>query len=93
MKEKCRPAFSFTADRELSQTARNILSDMARLGNNASKDHERMIQEIENLFPTGSAYTGPTDGIEDLIGWSDYMEFGGIGFDSIEPSTFLQEWS
>lgn len=48
-----------------------------------------MIQDIENLFPTGSAYTGPANGIEDLIGWSDYLEFGDIGFDLIEPSNLL----
>lgn len=91
--EKCPAAFSFAIDRELYQTVRDLLGEMARLGNNASRDHERMIQDIENLFPTGSAYTGPAEGLEDLIGWSDYLEFGDIGFDSIEPSTSLQGWN
>lgn len=71
MMEKCPAAFSITIDTGLYQTVRTLLGEMARVGNSASRDHERMIQEIENLFPTGSAYTGPADGMEDLIGWSD----------------------
>ena len=85
MMEKCPAAFSVTIDTGLYQTVRTLLGEMARVGNSASRDHERMIQEIENLFPTGSAYTGPADGMEDLIGWSDCLDFGDMGFDFLEP--------
>lgn len=85
MMEKCPTTFSLPVVRGLHQTVRGLLREMARDGNSASRDHERMIQEIENLFPTGSAYTGPADGMEDLIGWSDCWDFGDMGFDFLEP--------
>lgn len=84
MLDKCPTAFSVPADRALYQTVRGLLGEMARVGNSASRDHERMILEIENLFPAGSAYTGPADGMEDLIGWSDCLDFGDMGFDFLQ---------
>ncbi|KAK2596107.1 hypothetical protein QQS21_006454 [Conoideocrella luteorostrata] len=79
--ENCSGSFSIPIERELYRNVREILGEMARHGNRASRDHERMIQEIENLFPTGSANIASGDKIEDIIGWTDYLDFGNMGSD------------
>lgn len=83
--ENCPAAISLFIERNLFFEVRKILEEMAHLGNNASKDHERMIQDIENLFPTGGVYAGlPHEG-GDFIEWSDYLGIEDSGFDFNEP--------
>ncbi|PLB53913.1 hypothetical protein P170DRAFT_469393 [Aspergillus steynii IBT 23096] len=67
---------------------RSLLGEMARVGNAASKDHERMIHDIENLFTETPFNTGLTEGIEDLVDWPEYMNTDNVafGFDDTFPS-------
>ncbi|QQK46722.1 Pyruvate/Phosphoenolpyruvate kinase [Penicillium digitatum] len=60
---------------------RNLLGEMARVGNAASKDHERMIQDIEDLFRETPSHTGLTEGIEDLGHWPECVNVESMGFD------------
>lgn len=54
---------------------------MAREGNAASKDHNRMIDEIEAIFTDNSSYIGIAEGIENFEDWPDYLEGGNWGFE------------
>jgi hypothetical protein len=55
---------------------------MAQEGNAASKDHNRMITEIEELFTETSSDTGIlAEGIESLVDWPDYLDNGTLGFE------------
>lgn len=56
---------------------------MAQVGNLASRDHEQMIRDVEELFETGPpGSTGPTtDDIGDFAAWGDLFDFGNTGFD------------
>jgi hypothetical protein len=55
---------------------------MAQYGNAASKDHNRMITEIEDLFTETPLNTELlVEGIESLVDWPDYLDNGTLGFE------------
>ncbi|KGO75807.1 Pyruvate/Phosphoenolpyruvate kinase [Penicillium italicum] len=65
--EKQPAAFAGARTNAPYSPVRSLLGEMARVGNAASKDHERMIQDIEDLFTETPSNTDLTEGIEDLI--------------------------
>lgn len=79
--EKRPTAFNPVPDIIPYGAVRSLLGEMARVGNAASKDHERMIHDIENLFTETPSNTGLTEGIEDLVDWPEYMNTENVSFD------------
>ncbi|CAI7611447.1 unnamed protein product [Penicillium manginii] len=64
------------------EPVKRLLAEMAQEGNAASKDHNRMITEIEELFTETSSDTGIlAEGIESLVDWPDYLDNGTLGFE------------
>ncbi|KAH8434480.1 fungal specific transcription factor domain-containing protein [Aspergillus melleus] len=60
---------------------RGLLGEMARVGNAASKDHEKMIRDIEELFTETPSNPVLTERIEDLVDWPEYMDTGNMSFE------------
>ncbi|KAJ5083300.1 hypothetical protein N7456_012727 [Penicillium angulare] len=54
---------------------------MAQVGNAASKDHDKMIQDIEDTFTRIASNTDLTEGIEDLVYWPELANTEHTGFD------------
>ncbi|KAE8132756.1 hypothetical protein BDV38DRAFT_274869 [Aspergillus pseudotamarii] len=78
MTEKYSVVFNSTRSNAPFGPVRDLLREMARVGNAASKDHERMIQDVEDLFTADSVGVELTEEIEDLIGWSDCVDGGNL---------------
>lgn len=70
--------------------ARSLLANMAREGNAASRDHDRMINEIENMFSEASVNLGLPEGIESFVDWPEYLDSGTLGFDLEETFPSFQ---
>ncbi|OGM40377.1 hypothetical protein ABOM_010595 [Aspergillus bombycis] len=78
--EKRPNAFAAARTSALYSPVRSLLGEMARLGNAASKDHEKMIHEIEDLFTDIPPSTGLTDGVEDIVEWPEYLNAENMTF-------------
>lgn len=83
MAERCPTAFPVTPDTTIFNSVRGLLVEMANSGNAASKDHERMIRDIEQLFNTDSLSTSIPGGIDDIFGWSEFLE-GNMGAQTLD---------
>ncbi|KAJ5490164.1 hypothetical protein N7453_010989 [Penicillium expansum] len=81
LKEKQAAAFASAWTNAPYSPVRSLLGEMARVGNAASKDHEKMIQDIEDLFTEAPSNTGLTEGIEDPVYWPEYVNIESMGFD------------
>ncbi|KAL4877966.1 hypothetical protein BJY04DRAFT_230241 [Aspergillus karnatakaensis] len=64
---------------------RILLGEMARAGNLASRDHEKMIEDIEGLFATGQGDVRDAENIVDSAMWSDFFDNENTGFDFLDP--------
>lgn len=74
MAERCPTEFPISSETPIFNSVRALLVEMAKTGNAASKDHERMIRDIEHLFNAESSQTSISGGIDDIFGWSDFLE-------------------
>ncbi|KAJ6070522.1 hypothetical protein N7467_011841 [Penicillium canescens] len=84
MAEKCPAAFPNSPDITIYDSVRSLLVEMARAGNAASNDHERMIQDIEGLFKADSTNASLPGGIDDMVRWSDFLD-GNMGAELFDP--------
>ena len=78
--EKRPNAFAGARTSALYSPVRSLLGEMARLGNAASKDHEKMIHDIEDLFTDITPNTDLTEGVEDVVEWPEYLNAENMTF-------------
>ncbi|KAE8401785.1 hypothetical protein BDV37DRAFT_253974 [Aspergillus pseudonomiae] len=78
--EKRPNAFAGARTSALYSPVRSLLGEMARLGNAASKDHEKMIHDIEDLFTDITPNTDLTERVEDVVEWPEYLNAENMTF-------------
>jgi len=84
MEERYPAALPSSPDITIYDSVRSQLVEIARAGNAASENHERMIKDIEGLFKADPMHATLPEGIDDIFRWSDFPD-GNMGTEPFDP--------